>query len=240
MVRLSPVWRFACLVALLLALVAASLGGALPDSAELSETIQGAGRLAPLLIIGGTAVLLAAMIPRSVIAAAAGLVFGVWAGAGYVMLGALISAIAAFAVGRFLGYDFMASRRHAAALNAFLHQRGLLGVLILRLLPIAPFGLVSYAFGVTAVRPSTYLLATVIGIAPSTIVFASLGANALSPGTPAFAGSVAAALALTVLGVVGAHIVRRRERARLGSVPPQSPSAGAQITGGDKAAPESM
>jgi len=223
MVRLSPVWRFACLVALLLALVAASLTGVLPDSAELSETIQGAGGFAPLLIIGGTALLLAAMIPRSVIAAAAGLVFGVWAGAGHVMLGALISAVAAFGVGRYLGYDFVASRRHAAALNAFLHRRGLLGVLILRLLPIAPFGLVSYAFGVTAVQPSTYLLATVIGIAPSTIVFASLGANALSPGTPAFAGSVAAALALTVLGVVGAHIVRRRERARVKSVPPQSP-----------------
>lgn len=169
MVRLSPVWRCACLVALLLAVVAASRTGVLPDSAELSATV------------------------------------------------------AAFGVGRYLGYDFVASRRHAAALNAFLHRRGLLGVLILRLLPIAPFGLVSYAFGVTAVRPATYLLATVIGIAPSTIVFASLGANALSPGTPAFAGSGAAALALTVLGVVGAHIVRRRERARAESIPPQPP-----------------
>lgn len=207
-------WRFTCLVALLLALVGASLAGALPGSTELSETIEGAGAFAPLLIVGGTAVLLAAMIPRSVIAAAAGMAFGLWAGAGYVMLGALISAVAAFAVGRYLGYDFVASRRHATGLNAFLHRRGLLGVLVLRLLPIAPFGLVSYAFGVTAVPASSYLLGTVIGIAPSTIVFASLGANALSPGTPAFAGSVAAAVALAVAGLVGARFVRRRERAR--------------------------
>ncbi|HEX8631782.1 MAG TPA: VTT domain-containing protein [Catenuloplanes sp.] len=234
MVRFPPVWRFVCLVALLLALVAAGLAGALPDGAELAGTIRGAGAFAPLLIVGGTAALLAAMIPRSVLAAAAGMAFGLWAGAGYVMLGALISAVAAFAVGRCLGYDFVASRRHAAGLNAFLHRRGLLGVLVLRLLPIAPFGLVSYAFGVTAVPLSRYLLATVIGIAPSTIVFASLGANALSPGTPAFAGSVAAAVALAVLGLVGARVVRRRERrapsASAGararrSAPPRSPSA---------------
>lgn len=128
----------------------------------LTDRLDAAGRFAPLLVVV-MAVLLAALIPRSGLAAGAGLLFGAWAGAGYVMAGALLGAVLAFAIGRWLGRDFLDARRRAAALNSWLDCRGLLGVFVLRLLPIAPFGLISYAFGATRVRLRTFTAATLLG-----------------------------------------------------------------------------
>jgi uncharacterized membrane protein YdjX (TVP38/TMEM64 family) len=81
----------------------------------------------------------------------------------------------------------------------------------MRLLPVAPFGLVSYAFGTTGVSLRTYLLGTAVGALPSTVIYASLGAAAMAPGSPAFAASVAAAVALGV-GTAGATAVARRRQ----------------------------
>jgi uncharacterized membrane protein YdjX (TVP38/TMEM64 family) len=210
-------WRFAALLFLLCGLGAAAAIAADGDLLRFADRSNVSGPVAPLIATGAVALLLAAMIPRSVVAAGAGLLFGTWHGAGYVMAGAMLAAVLTFAVGRALGRDFVDTRRRAAVVNRWLDQHGLMGVFVLRLLPIAPFGLVSYAFGATRIRLRTFALATLMGIAPSTLVFATLGANALSPREPAFIVATSAALVLGAGGAAGATILRRRRAGAQGT-----------------------
>jgi uncharacterized membrane protein YdjX (TVP38/TMEM64 family) len=74
---------------------------------------------------------------------------------------------------------------------------------VVRLLPIAPYGLVSYAYGSTAVSTRAYLFGTFIGAAPSAATYAGIGAAANSPHgltplslAPAVAGLLISATAL--------------------------------------------
>jgi uncharacterized membrane protein YdjX (TVP38/TMEM64 family) len=187
---------------LLIVLVAALAGtvavvGA-PDPGRLAATIAGFGSLGPVIVIGGSALLLAALVPRSVLAAGAGLVFGPLLGSVYVLAGAALAALAAFAAGRVLGRDFVTARARLAALDARLTARSVLSVALMRILPIAPFGLVSYGLGTTSVPVGSYLLGTAIGAAPS---------------SPGFVASLAAA-ALLVIGSATATAILRRRAAR--------------------------
>lgn len=218
--RARATWRFAALLALIVVPAAAVLTGVTPSATTVSNVARQAGVFAPLVIVAGTALLLSAMVPRTVLAAAAGAVFGAPEGALYVLAGALLGATIAFGTGRLLGRDFVRSHTRGAAADRFLQRRGLLGVLVLRLLPIAPFGLVSYALGATGVRVWTYLLGTLLGIAPGTALYAVLGANATAPTSPAFIASTLAAVTMATAGIVGARtVLRRASRAEAGQQP---------------------
>ena len=210
---LAPV-RFAALVGLIVALAVTAATATMPNASDATRAVEDAGAFAPVVIVVVTSILVTALVPRTLIAGAAGALFGALWGAVFVMAGALLGAVAAFEVARWLGRDFLRGRRRAAALDKFLHRRGLLGVLVLRLLPVAPFGLVSYAFGATAVRRPVYLLATVLGIAPSTVIFATLGATAMSPTSPAFLLSATAAVGLALAGMLGLRLATRRATTR--------------------------
>jgi uncharacterized membrane protein YdjX (TVP38/TMEM64 family) len=213
-VRRRPALRFAALVALVAGAALVGAVSGLPRPGTLTDAAARAGGVHPVLAVLAAAVLLAALVPRTVLAAVAGLLFGALPGALYVLCGALLGAAVAFALGRWLGRDFVGGRRRVVVLDAWLSRRGVLGVLLLRLLPIAPFGLVSYAFGTSGVRWGAYLAGTGLGALPSTVVYATLGATALSPGTPAFAVSVAAAVTMGVASSSAAAVLTRRAARR--------------------------
>lgn len=198
------------LVLLISGLAAAVFLTGPPGPNRFSGAALPVGPAGALLAVAATALLSAAMVPRTVLAAASGLLYGPVAGAAYVLVGAAIGAVAAFSAARWLGRDFIASRRRTVALDRWLTARGTLAVLTVRLLPIAPFGLVSYAFGTTAISLRAYLAGTTLGIVPSTAVYANLGAHAMAPGTPGFAWSLVAALGLAAAGACTAAVASRR------------------------------
>jgi uncharacterized membrane protein YdjX (TVP38/TMEM64 family) len=207
----SPAVRLALLVVLVSSFAAAVAVSGVPEPAGLAAEVSGLGTAGPVVVVAASAFLLLALVPRSVLAAGAGLVFGPVAGGVYVLAGATLAALAAFAAGRALGRDFVASRDRLAAVDGWLTRRGVVGVALLRILPVAPFGLVSYGFGTTGIRVGSYLAGTAAGAAPSTFVYASLGDSALSPGSPGFLISVAAAALLAAGGAAAAAMLRRRE-----------------------------
>jgi uncharacterized membrane protein YdjX (TVP38/TMEM64 family) len=202
--------RMLALVTVIVTCAVAVFTAGLPDPAGLAATVDGLGAFGPVVAVLASAALLAALVPRSVLAAGAGLVFGPLAGSGYVLAGALLAGLLAFLAGRVLGREFVAARTRLATLDSWLTDRGVLGVVILRILPVAPFGLVSYGFGTTGIRTGSYLLGTAIGAAPSTVAYATLGESALEPGSAGFAVSLAAVALLAAGGAAGAAFVRRR------------------------------
>lgn len=207
---LTPGHRFVSLVGVVVSLAVATAALGAPDPRTVAARVDAVGIVGSLVVVLVSTLLLAALVPRSVLAAAAGAVFGPVEGAVYIVCSAVLAASAAWALARVLGKDFVTSRPGVARLDDWLARRGAFGVFVLRLLPIAPFGLVSYVLGTLSIPFGAYLLGTAAGVAPSTIIYANLGASAMAPGTPAFAVSVGSAIALAVGGLVVSRIVSRR------------------------------
>lgn len=212
--------RFTALVLLVCALAVTAVTLGRPVVAAWSQAADVVAWWGPLVAVVGSAVLMAALVPRAAVAAAAGLLFGPAWGAGYVLAGAALAAVVAFTTGRWLGRDLVRAHRRLAAVDRWIVSGGLAGVLALRLLPVAPFGLVSYACGITGLRLGTFLAGTLAGAAPGTVIYTSLGAAALSPGTPGFVISAAAAVTLALAGAAASRRMRPRQPARPGPAPP--------------------
>jgi uncharacterized membrane protein YdjX (TVP38/TMEM64 family) len=182
----------------------------LPDRDGLVSLVASAGSLGPVLAVFGTSLLILAMFPRTVLAFVGGLLFGVGPGALYSLAGALIGAGIAYWLGRLMGRDLIDAAikfsetpgfrggiaRRVARVDAWLGRHGVLGVLTIRLLPIAPYGLMSYAFGTSATRFKDFLLGSMIGATPTTFGYAALGAAVLGPGAVPTALAVISGLGL--------------------------------------------
>ena len=207
--------RFALLLLMLTTFGAALLVVPLPDTAELPGLADRLGPLAPVAAIGGGALLLVALVPRTFITLASGAVFGALEGAAYALGAALLAAALGFTLGRLLGRDFVANRARGrlARLDGWFARQSVLGVITVRLLPIAGFGLVSYGYGTTGARVLPFLAGSVLASAPTAFGYAAVGAAVSSPGDINWFGTAPAALGL-IASVVLVHRWWRAERQR--------------------------
>ncbi|MEO3785421.1 VTT domain-containing protein [Actinocorallia sp. B10E7] len=219
-----PAVRFALLVA---GAAAAAVAAAflVPDRDGLAAAFVSAGELNPVLAVVATWVLILAMVPRTALAFVCGLLFGLGPGVGYALAGALLGASTAFAVGRFLGREFVdgvLSREHSgwrgalaarmARLDRWLGHNGIIGVVAVRFLPIAPYGMVSYAFGTSATRYRDFLFGSAAGVLPSTLGYAALGAAVFGPSAAPMSIAILSGLGLLSLVVtIVLHRVRKNE-----------------------------
>ena len=104
------------------------------------------------------------------------IVFGPWIGAPFAVGGSLLSAAVLFAIGRLLGrYRVQQlAGRHVAYLSRRLAERGLWAVLVVRILPIAPFSMVNLVAGSTPLSLRNFILGTMLGMMPGILVTATL------------------------------------------------------------------
>lgn len=157
-----------------------------------------------LLYVVGTVLLL----PGVLLSFIGAVMFGVWEGTLYTWIGATIGATLAFLLARALGREFVDQLLGGKlqALDQRLRQRGFVGLLIIRLVPLFPFNGVNFGCGLTSLRLRDYVLATALGIVPGTFVyqylFATFGEKILKEG---FAWSDLATI--EVLLPIGAFVV---------------------------------
>jgi uncharacterized membrane protein YdjX (TVP38/TMEM64 family) len=221
----APTVRFGLLVALV-----AGLGGFMivrhPSRQTLLDAVAHSHLVAPLVAVVGSAVLVAALTPRTLLAFVGGALFGTLAGAGYVLVGVTAGAGLAFLVGRLLGRDFVLShlRGRFALVEKAVARRALVSVLICRLIPVVPFGISNYAFGTASVRLAPFLGGTLIGTVPATVAYAALGAATMRGDA---IGATVAGIAVATLGVggaIGTYLVwRRRPRHHAVHLPVATP-----------------
>lgn len=169
----------------------------------------------PLIVIAAYTLATFTMFPRPLITLAAVVAFGPLAGFVYAMVGILGAALLTYAIGRFLSRD--AIRRLAGLrLNRLareLRRRGLLSVVAVRLVPVAPFIVVNMVAGAFHIRVSHYSLGTAIGILPGTLAATLFGGQLHSilrdPGSVDY-GLVAALLIMLLLAFLALHRWLRR------------------------------
>ena len=190
----------------------------LMDGQWLRQQTLALGVWGPLLIVGLMALAIVLNpIPSAPIALVSGAVFGHAWGTLYVVLGAEIGALTAFAIARVLGHDLL--RRlfgERVALGWLGSQNALTWmVFVSRLLPFVSFDLVSYGAGLTPIKTWRFALATLLGLIPASFLLAHFGGELAA----ADMGNAMAALLLIgllvavplVFKLVRAHKNRDRE-----------------------------
>ncbi|XAS77125.1 TVP38/TMEM64 family protein [Dermatophilaceae bacterium Sec6.4] len=205
--------RFGILLALIAAGTVAVLLVGIPDAATLRENFAQAGVLGVLAFIALYALLSLTPIPASALTIAAGISFGLVRGILVVDVAATIGAIAALYLGRLLGRDAVRGMAGARldSLDELLSRRGLVSVLLVRMVPIFPFAAVNYASGLTAVKVRDYVIGTAVGILPASVAYVAVGAYGSKPGSLPF---VLAVSSLVIVTVVGGVLARRRRQGR--------------------------
>jgi uncharacterized membrane protein YdjX (TVP38/TMEM64 family) len=209
---LQGVWlRSVVFLGIVLVAVVVALTVDMPTAARLREMVASTGWAAPVAFVGIYAVTTLAPVPKNVLSAVAGLLFGVAAGVALVLVAAMLGAMTAFGLGRALGRDAVERLTGARVqkVDELLARRGLIAVIAVRLVPVVPFTAINYTAGLTAVRLRDYTLGTAVGIIPGTVAYVTLGTYATVPGSWPFLVSAAVLVALSVGGVVVARVRSR-------------------------------
>lgn len=205
------------LVSLLLAWRYTSLGQwlSLDALAQLGRRIQ-SWPLAPLAVVAGYVLLVAMGLPVVVLVSLATVVFGPWWGMAYAMGGMLAGAVVTYGVGRLSGdlVDRLTGAR-MQSLAQGLRSHGLVAVIVVRVVPMAPFVLVNMTCGALRVHLRDYVLGTVIGLTPATVMFSlsldRLAAAVRSPSVGTFAALAGCLLAVVLLGGYLKRRVQQRQ-----------------------------
>jgi phospholipase D1/2 len=157
--------------------------------------------------------------PVNLLIAASIVVFGPLAGAVIALAGSLASAGALHQIGtafpehvftRFAG-------RHAEQLRERVARHGLIAVAIVRLLPVAPYSVVSLAAGIAGIGRVPYFAGTALGMLPGIVLYALFADRArkviADPRPLSWAMLLFALLLIVAAGLLLRHL-RGRARAR--------------------------
>jgi uncharacterized membrane protein YdjX (TVP38/TMEM64 family) len=160
----------------------------------------------PLAAVGGFALALTLAVPLVFLTLVALVAYGPMAGFGCAMAGALLGAAASYGVGRLLGREVV-QRLGGERINRLsqrVARRGLLAVVAVRMLPVAPFAVVNMVAGASHIRLRDLILGTLIGISPGTLamtLFVDQITAALQHPTPLTFILAGLSIALIVFGL---------------------------------------
>jgi len=176
------------------------------SSQGIQSLIASFGIFAPMAYIALFALLPVVFFPVAVLAVAGGLLFGLGLGSVYTLIGAAINCALMFLLSRSVGRKRI-QRLVEQRVNPLWQERlklasgrsGFFLLIILRLIPAVPYGLINYAFGLSEMRFWPYMFASIIGIIPGTLVFINLGDKALDLTSPSFWIAIALIIALFVV-----------------------------------------
>jgi uncharacterized membrane protein YdjX (TVP38/TMEM64 family) len=205
---------FALLAALVLAVP--DLRGAFEaavrgDTAEVRSRVDSLGLAGPLLILALALIHAVVFYPAEIVDAAAGFAYGFFPALLLMMTGWLMSGFVCWAVGRSVArplLDRWLGRERFERTEAAIERGGATLLLAVRLIPILPFSLVSYAAGAARVPAWRFAWTTALAYLPITALSVYFGTRLEGLGLtdPLVLGSAAALLAL----LAGGHLVMRR------------------------------
>jgi uncharacterized membrane protein YdjX (TVP38/TMEM64 family) len=179
-------WRPVALVAAVVALLAlAKVFGLGERLGDLRNWIQELGPWGPVVFLLLYAGAVVAAIPGAALTVAAGALFGSVLGVIVVIHAATLGASLAFLIARYFARDAIARRLSGSAtfqrLDHLTEEHGTVIVALTRLVPLFPFNLLNYGFGLTRVPFSTYVFWSYLCMLPGTILYV-VGADALTEG----------------------------------------------------------
>ncbi|AZR72151.1 hypothetical protein BBF96_01325 [Anoxybacter fermentans] len=155
------------------------------DFRAIKEWIDGFGVWGPVVYILVYIACCLFFLPGLPITIVGGLVFGSIWGTIYVSIGSTIGASLAFLIARYAARDmvesWVANNPQFKKIDEGVEKQGWRMLMITRLVPIFPFNLQNFAYGLTKIKFSTYVLVSWICMLPGTIAYV-FAAGSLSSG----------------------------------------------------------
>jgi uncharacterized membrane protein YdjX (TVP38/TMEM64 family) len=181
------------------------------DTAEVRSRVDSLGIAGPLLILALALIHTVVFYPAEIVDAAAGFAYGFFPALALTMTGWLLSGLVCWAVGGSVArplLDRWLGTARFERTEATIERGGATLLLAVRLIPILPFSLVSYAAGAARVPLWRFAWTTVLGYLPITALAVYFGTRleGLSLTDPLVWGSAAALLGLLACG----HWIARR------------------------------
>jgi len=152
-------------------------------------------------------------VPGFPLTLAGGALFGpVW-GTLYSLVGATGGATLAFFIARYLASDWVEERTKGLPkrLKEGVEQEGWRFVAFTRLVPLFPYNLLNYAFGLTKIKPSHYIVTSFFAMLPGTAAYSFIGyaGRESAVGGEGLVFKIGAALGLLVFVSMLPHLIRR-------------------------------
>ena len=176
---------------------------AMGDFRALKMFILSFGWWAPVVSAGLMIIqTLAAPLPAFFLAIANAMAFGVFYGFLLSVSSALMAAFFAFYLARWLGRPFVARWVRGLPIDSLIERYGAWGILLLRLFPVVSFDFVSFAAGLTVLRPLSFGLATLLGMMPAALAFSMLGDSIESANRWTFIGGFLLFIILIIFSLI--------------------------------------
>jgi uncharacterized membrane protein YdjX (TVP38/TMEM64 family)/Fe-S oxidoreductase len=168
--------RVVFLLLVIAAIVAIRFSGATQylEQDKLRLLIQGYGVLAPVIYMLVYTVAPSLFLPGLPITIAGGILFGPFWGVVYTIISATLGACLAFLISRYIARDWVEKKLKSPRwkrLDQGVEKHGWKIVAFTRLIPLFPFNLLNYAFGLTKIKFLPYAATTFICMLPACIAF---------------------------------------------------------------------
>jgi phosphatidylserine/phosphatidylglycerophosphate/cardiolipin synthase-like enzyme/uncharacterized membrane protein YdjX (TVP38/TMEM64 family) len=135
------------------------------------------GTWGPLVVLGTFVGASIFLFPVTVLIVATAAAFGPWLGFAYAAAGALLSAVISFMIGAMIGRETLTSvlGPRLNRIRREVRKKGVIAVAVVRLVPVAPFGVINLVAGASKIRLLDFALGTAVGMLPGIAVMAALG-----------------------------------------------------------------
>jgi len=194
---------------------------------ELLQWLDSRGWQASLLFVLIMAVAIVLLAPGVIFTMGAGFVFGVVRGTLLVVAGTVLGSTLAFLIARYLIGErpsrWLMSHVRPPHLGEVIREEGWRMIMLTRLVPLFPFKLSNYFFGLTPVRLRDFVIGNAIGILPITLNNVYLGSIAADLTTLGHGGTertpvewtlYGVGFVLAVVGLIGLTRIAKRALAR--------------------------
>lgn len=185
------------------------------DHEEVRNQIDELGFWGPLLILALALLHSVVFYPAEIVDAAAGFAYGFFPALALMMFGWLLNGLVCWAIGQSVArplFDRWFGEERFERVERAIERGGATLLIAMRLIPILPFSIVSYAAGAARVPLWRFVWTTMIGYLPITAISVYFGTRleGLSLTDPLVLGSALALLALLGAG----HWAMRRQTRR--------------------------
>ena len=199
--------RIVLLVALIAVLSAVHLSGVMQFVEQENQRafVAGYGALAPFIYMIIYAVAPTLFLPGLSITIAGGILFGPFWGVIYSITGSTAGACLAFLISRYIARAWVEEKLRKGKLqelDMMVERHGWKAVALTRLIPLFPFNLLNYAFGLTGVKFIHYAVTSFICMLPACIAFVVFSSSMVDVLT----GNVTSSFIIGILLIAGVSL----------------------------------
>ncbi|WDV46595.1 TVP38/TMEM64 family protein [Clostridiaceae bacterium M8S5] len=141
------------------------------------------------------------MLPASVLTIVAGAVFGPIVGGILSLIGATLGATTSFVIAKYIAFDMVKEKlgdnKIYRRIDKGITSNGVSFLILTRLVPIFPFSLQNYAYGLTSISLKIYVTVSLICMAPGALIYSYMSGDIIANGI-----SMNTALKFLIAGII--------------------------------------